>query len=160
MKSAYEPCAEAGEPEWVRNLNTQNEFEHGGFLFAPPQQQASTSSTNNSPLKPTSHSSTSCLSFEVRKDWHSALLLKDATQPPTISSLFDAQTEAVLDYLFEREQISKATWKPLLWPLSAEIVDTIQVDTQLRPKLINILDYVHIKKLHVNGTPSVEVCVV
>jgi hypothetical protein len=154
MKSAYDPCSEDTEPEWVRNMNTHNECEDGGFLFAPPQQ---TSNMNEQTLKPTSRSSISCLSFEVRKDWHSTLLLKDPNQPPTISDLFDAQTEAVLDYLFEREQISKATWKPLLWPLSAEIVDTIEVDTQLRPKLINILDYVHIKKLHVNGMPSVEV---
>lgn len=95
--------------------------------------------------------------FKVRKDWHLAHLPADPTQPPSIRSLFDAQTEAVLDYLFEREQLSASTWKPLLWPLSEEIVDTIEVDTLTRPKLINILDYVHIKKLHVNGAPSVEV---
>ncbi|KAI6192198.1 FYVE zinc finger family protein [Aphelenchoides bicaudatus] len=150
MQSAYEPCAEAGEPEWVKNLNTIHESESGGFLFAPPQQGVS--SNEASPLKPTKLPSSSCLSFEVRKDWHLANLPVDSTQPPSIYSLFEAQTEAVLDYLFEREQLSAATWKPLLWPLSEEIVDTIEVDTMLRPKLINILDYVHIKKLHrING---------
>lgn len=154
LKSAYEPCAEADEPEWVRNLNTLHERGEGG-LFAPAQSATSNINEVNK-LKLKSTSSTSCMSFEVRKDWNSTLLANDSTQPP-ISALFDAQTEAVLDHLFEREQISKTVWKPLLWSLSGEIVQIIDVDTLLRPKLINVLDYVHIKKLHVDGTPSVEV---
>lgn len=70
---------------------------------------------------------------------------------------FDQQTEALFDHLLAREHLSSSTWKERLWQLSAKIVETVNVDVQTRPKAINILDYVHIKKLHVTGEPSVEV---
>ncbi|KAI6239386.1 1-phosphatidylinositol-3-phosphate 5-kinase [Aphelenchoides fujianensis] len=162
LKSTYEPSAEADEPEWVRNLNTRQD-ENGGHLFAPPNQStASPSATATAAAHQSADSPQSAppTPFELRKDWRSAAFFFDhdhvAHGPPTLQRQFDAQTEALLDHLLERERISKTVWKPLLWPLSAEIVDIMHVDTNNRPKLINILDYVHIKKLHVNGAPSVE----
>ncbi|KAI6210253.1 1-phosphatidylinositol-3-phosphate 5-kinase [Aphelenchoides besseyi] len=146
LKSTYEPSAEADEPEWVRNLNTQNQL-----LFAPPQLSASPSAVKfdcpavTPPTTP----------FELRKNWRSAFF-HDHEETPSIQRLFDAQTEALLDHLLEREKLAKTIWKPLIWQLAGEIVEIVKVDTAQRPKLINILDYVHIKKLHVNGPPSVE----
>ena len=64
--------------------------------------------------------------------------------PPTakIQRAFDVQTEALLDHLLARENLSMSTWKTLLWKLSGDVAHLINVDAQMRPKTISILDYV------------------
>ncbi|CAD5215028.1 unnamed protein product [Bursaphelenchus okinawaensis] len=141
--SSYEPQAEENEPDWVKNLRTKDDSV--STVFAP------TSASVNAQVVSEKHETTP---FEVKTRWDTFLCDQDS--PPSNAQVFEAKTNALLDYLFEYEQISKDIWKPLLVPLAQEIVNAVNVDTTNRPKLINILDYVHIKKLCVTGERSVE----
>lgn len=143
FKSAYEPCSDDNEPDWVKNLH--NKSTDGAKVFAP---------TSIAPPTNDRSSSQSPTQFQMRTGFSDFISNNKLT---TNAQLFEAQTNAFLDYLFECEQVDKNIWRPLLVPLAQEIVNTVNVDTVNRPKLINILDYVHIKKLCVDGVPSVEV---
>jgi hypothetical protein len=48
-------------------------------------------------------------------------------------------------------------WKSLLWPLCKEVVSTVKVDVAGRGDSMNILHYVHIKKLTVSCEPAYEI---
>ncbi|CAD5220879.1 unnamed protein product [Bursaphelenchus xylophilus] len=145
--SSYEPRADENEPDWVKNL--RNKDDNPTSIFAPTSipMNTTTVSEKDPVLTPSTH-------FEVKTRWDS--FLGSESGRPSNAQLFEAKTNALLDYLFEYEQVSMAVWKPLLVTLAQEIVNAINVDTNARPKLINILDYVHIKKLCVNGERSIE----
>ncbi|KAH7678354.1 FYVE zinc finger family protein, partial [Aphelenchoides avenae] len=70
---------------------------------------------------------------------------------------FSQKVEAMLDFLLVREHLGAETWKSLLWPLCKEVVSTVKVDVAGRNDSMNILDYVHIKKLPVKCEPTYEV---
>ncbi|KAH7713944.1 FYVE zinc finger family protein [Aphelenchoides avenae] len=70
---------------------------------------------------------------------------------------FLQKVEAMLDFLLVREQLDAETWKGLLWPLCKEVVSTVKVDVAGRNDSMNVLDYVHIKKLPVKCEPTYEV---
>ena len=66
----------------------------------------------------------------------------------------------MLDYLFLKEQLSKDKWRDVIWPLSKEISSMIKIDILQRgpEENMNILKYIHIKKLLVEESdPEYEI---
>ncbi|CAI4226982.1 unnamed protein product [Auanema sp. JU1783] len=74
-----------------------------------------------------------------------------------IDRAFDERAEKMLDYLFKRECISDERWKPILLTLARRISHTLRIDVDRAKDSMNILSYVHVKKLHVDQPePSAE----
>ena len=53
----------------------------------------------------------------------------------------------MIDFLFKRERIRDERWKMIVLQLSKKIAATVQVDVERRRDTMNILSYVHIKKV-------------
>ncbi|GMR32732.1 hypothetical protein PMAYCL1PPCAC_02927 [Pristionchus mayeri] len=60
---------------------------------------------------------------------------------------FERKAERLLDYLFKREGISRERWRDIVWNTSRSMASTVKVDVKRRKDNMNILNYVHIKKL-------------
>ncbi|GMT32423.1 hypothetical protein PFISCL1PPCAC_23720 [Pristionchus fissidentatus] len=60
---------------------------------------------------------------------------------------FERKAERLLDYLFKREGINRERWRDIVWSTSRSMASTVKVDVRRRKDNMNILNYVHIKKL-------------
>uniref|UniRef100_A0A914YUS2 1-phosphatidylinositol-3-phosphate 5-kinase n=1 Tax=Panagrolaimus superbus TaxID=310955 RepID=A0A914YUS2_9BILA len=137
--------ADENEPEWVRNIS---------------------SSTKTDEFK-----SVECAAFEIQpciaeekkveksKSFILDTLLAPQLKDGDLHDIFEQKMEKMLDYLFIREQMDKNKWFTTLWPLSKEIASTVKIDMRNRTEdAMNILKYVHIKKLLVaDDEPDYEV---
>ncbi|CEF63021.1 Phosphatidylinositol phosphate 5-kinase type III [Strongyloides ratti] len=137
------------EPEWVKNIELSN-------------------SSNQSESKQTSDSNPS--SFNEQKLFNTWNVLNSSNNlneknnlstnnemPLNLKDAFDKKLNDFLDVLLEKEQIDKTKWKTLLWKLSKEINDTVEVDVRNKGDNMSILKYVHIKKFCCNvSKPSAK----
>uniref|UniRef100_A0A7E4VY87 1-phosphatidylinositol-3-phosphate 5-kinase n=1 Tax=Panagrellus redivivus TaxID=6233 RepID=A0A7E4VY87_PANRE len=130
--------ATANEPEWVRNI-----------------------ASSNGVRQIDSFKSVECPAYEIQPciDPTTTTVkpkpaITETLQLGTgdLNELFERKLEQMLDFLFIREQIPRETWYDVLWPLSKEIAATVKVDILNRGtnESMNILKYVHIKKLLVS----------
>uniref|UniRef100_A0A1I7XW62 1-phosphatidylinositol-3-phosphate 5-kinase n=1 Tax=Heterorhabditis bacteriophora TaxID=37862 RepID=A0A1I7XW62_HETBA len=71
-----------------------------------------------------------------------------------IDKSFDRRSERMLSYLFERERIDDARWKPVILKLARNIASTMKIDVAKRRDSMNILTYVHVKKLVIEKEES------
>ncbi|VDK24793.1 unnamed protein product, partial [Anisakis simplex] len=71
-----------------------------------------------------------------------------------IDKSFEERAQKLLLYLFERELLDPAQWWDVIWPVSRRVSEMIKIDSEGRKDHINILKYVHIKKLCVHEKPS------
>ncbi|EYC19697.1 hypothetical protein Y032_0023g671 [Ancylostoma ceylanicum] len=74
-----------------------------------------------------------------------------------IDRAFDHRAEQLLTYVCTRERLQDSRWKPIILNLAKEIAHTVKVDVARRRDDMNILSYVHVKKLYVEQEePSSE----
>ncbi|WKX90181.1 hypothetical protein Q1695_009207 [Nippostrongylus brasiliensis] len=64
-----------------------------------------------------------------------------------IDRSFELRAEHLLTYLCSRERLRDLRWKPIILKLAKEISTTVKVDVLKRRDSMNILNYVHVKKL-------------
>lgn len=89
-----------------------------------------------------------------------------------LATVFEQRALKMLDYLLDREQLNpeqlvahslrkhEFSWKQKLWQTSLNVAKTVKVDVCKKKDDMNILNYVHIKKLHVaEENRSIKVCV-
>ncbi|KAK5982676.1 FYVE zinc finger [Trichostrongylus colubriformis] len=67
-----------------------------------------------------------------------------------IDRAFDLRAEQILSYLCSRERIRDLRWKPIILRLAKEIAHTVKVDVAKRRDSMNIVNYVHVKKLYLD----------
>ncbi|KAK6025058.1 1-phosphatidylinositol-4-phosphate 5-kinase, partial [Ostertagia ostertagi] len=67
-----------------------------------------------------------------------------------IERAFDLRAEHLLSYLCSRERLRDLRWKPIILKLAKEIAHTVKVDVAKRHDNMNIVNYVHVKKLYVD----------
>uniref|UniRef100_A0AC34G9K3 FYVE-type domain-containing protein n=1 Tax=Panagrolaimus sp. ES5 TaxID=591445 RepID=A0AC34G9K3_9BILA len=140
--------SDENEPEWVRNISSSTKHQTDEFK------------------------SIECAAFEIQpciaeekktveksKSFILDTLLAPQLKDGDLHDIFEQKMEKMLDYLFIREQMDKKKWFTTLWPLSKEIASTVKIDMRNRTEdSMNILKYVHIKKLLVaEEEPDYEV---
>uniref|UniRef100_F1KR02 1-phosphatidylinositol-3-phosphate 5-kinase n=2 Tax=Ascaris TaxID=6251 RepID=F1KR02_ASCSU len=85
----------------------------------------------------------------------------DVTESPPIGAdlerSFEDRAQKLLLYLFERELLDPALWWDVIWPVSRRVSSLVRVDVEGRKDHINMLKYVHVKKLCVEEKPSATV---
>ncbi|VDO29958.1 unnamed protein product [Haemonchus placei] len=67
-----------------------------------------------------------------------------------IDRAFDLRAEHLLTYLCSRERLRDLKWKPIILKLAKEIAQTVKVDVAKRRDNMNIVNYVHVKKFHMD----------
>ncbi|PIO71952.1 1-phosphatidylinositol-4-phosphate 5-kinase [Teladorsagia circumcincta] len=67
-----------------------------------------------------------------------------------IERAFDLRAEHLLSYLCSRERLRDLRWKPIILKLAKEIARTVKVDVAKRRDNMNVVNYVHVKKLYVD----------
>ncbi|CAJ0945376.1 unnamed protein product, partial [Mesorhabditis belari] len=73
-----------------------------------------------------------------------------------VDKLFEHQTEMLIDYLFQRAGLNNQRWRDILLRKAKSIASKVVVDVFNRKDNMNILQYVHVKTLHVDETPNAE----
>ncbi|KAL3068009.1 hypothetical protein niasHT_037999 [Heterodera trifolii] len=71
--------------------------------------------------------------------------------------LFEQKLNGLLDSLMLREQL-QPEWRQLLWSLSKSVTDRIGNLTLRNTETLNILDFLHIKKLHLRSDLAPNPC--
>ncbi|KAJ1368372.1 hypothetical protein KIN20_029494 [Parelaphostrongylus tenuis] len=67
-----------------------------------------------------------------------------------IDRAFDQRVEQLLSYLCFRERLNDLRWKSIILSMAKEIAQTVKIDVAKRHDHMNILTYVHVKKLFVD----------
>ncbi|KAK6048763.1 hypothetical protein COOONC_13732 [Cooperia oncophora] len=67
-----------------------------------------------------------------------------------IDRAFDLRAEHLLSYLCSRERLRNLKWKSIILKLAKEIAHTVKIDVAKRRDNMNIVNYVHVKKLYVD----------
>ncbi|KAI3422506.1 hypothetical protein GPALN_013012 [Globodera pallida] len=74
-----------------------------------------------------------------------------------LESLFEQKLGDLLDCLILREQL-QLEWRELLWSLSKNVTDRIASLALRSTETLNILDFLHIKKLHLRSDLAPKAC--
>ncbi|KAF8381527.1 ppk-3, partial [Pristionchus pacificus] len=94
------------------------------------------------PLSPSKRGDTVVGGLELDREYKPRKVEGDDTEKE-----FERKAERLLDYLFKREGISRERWRDIVWSTSRSMASTVVVDVRRRKDAMNILNYVHIKKL-------------
>ncbi|ULT83416.1 hypothetical protein L3Y34_012567 [Caenorhabditis briggsae] len=71
-------------------------------------------------------------------------------QRDNLEEFFRQNTERILDEVLKREYIREDKWRDLILKTVNEVVQNVEVNVQGGDSM-NLADYVHVKKIHVNG---------
>ncbi|KAE9551293.1 hypothetical protein FO519_005499 [Halicephalobus sp. NKZ332] len=143
-----EESKSSNEPEWVRNIASRRRTIDEFKSVECPAYEIQPCIDNESPSP--SKSLKSSVERSIPHDLKSG----------DLNEIFESKLELMLDYLFLKEQLEKDKWRSVIWPLSKEICSMIQIDILQRgpEENMNILKYVHIKKLLVpESDPEYEI---
>uniref|UniRef100_A0AC35UH59 Protein SPT2 homolog n=1 Tax=Rhabditophanes sp. KR3021 TaxID=114890 RepID=A0AC35UH59_9BILA len=133
---------EENEPEWVRNIEKP-------FNLSDPEIDSDGSGlrkdTENGNENSIFNSWNNANDFEASISKQTPVSLFDTSS--NHKEAFDLKLNKLMDCLIEKEQIDSGRWKKLLWNLSKEVSEIVEVDVKNRSDNMNITRYVHIKKL-------------
>ncbi|KAI1699898.1 phosphatidylinositol-4-phosphate 5-Kinase domain-containing protein [Ditylenchus destructor] len=83
--------------------------------------------------------------------------ISSSPETQNLDRMFDEKIQQMLDCVLVREHLDSETWKPLLLGLSKRVVSMVAPTILKIQDALNILDFIHVKKLAVGKQPSYEV---
>ncbi|KAK6729029.1 hypothetical protein RB195_006217 [Necator americanus] len=145
---------EESGPDWFRNMDTDANFPMRDSDHKLHGEEVRITENHFDPL-PISILHEKC---DEKKTLSSVTLSPSKTQfDDDIDRAFDVRAERLLTYVCDRERLRDLRWKPIILNLAKEIAHTVKVDVIKRRDEMNILNYVHAKKLYVEQEgPSAE----
>uniref|UniRef100_A0A0N4ZTH4 1-phosphatidylinositol-3-phosphate 5-kinase n=1 Tax=Parastrongyloides trichosuri TaxID=131310 RepID=A0A0N4ZTH4_PARTI len=131
------------EPEWVRNI----EMVDSGTQNDNKTDSDSSISINNTSKKEKKLFNSWNDANDIGSSIDRKISISAVATTLDLKEAFDDKLDKLLDTVIEKEQIDKLKWKTLILNLSKEINDIVEIDVKNRGDHMNILKYVHIKKL-------------
>ncbi|VDM65917.1 unnamed protein product [Strongylus vulgaris] len=152
IKNGLKEEEESG-PDWFRNMDSNTSFPMKDSDQRLSDKDIQTTDSHFDPLPITIEG------FQTGQNEEKKSLSAKPSLPvsPTkaqygddIDRAFDVRVEQLLAYICTRERLRDHRWKSIILNLAKEISHTVKIDVAKRRDQMNILNYVHVKKLYVD----------
>uniref|UniRef100_A0A0N5AAJ0 1-phosphatidylinositol-3-phosphate 5-kinase n=1 Tax=Syphacia muris TaxID=451379 RepID=A0A0N5AAJ0_9BILA len=146
----YSTLIDDYEPDWVKSIEmsttrSANKTDDNNFTTTSNSDACSNDNCD------------SCLSGtdDNMKTYGSGLAPESDEIAPfdiPLEKAFEERIQSLLLYLFDREMLDSTVWWDVIWPMSRQIAMSVKANVESRKDHMNILKYVHIKKVWVDDT--------
>ncbi|MFH4973885.1 hypothetical protein AB6A40_000594 [Gnathostoma spinigerum] len=152
------------EPDWVKDIEMNaNGKRPDTFSFKVDESEPSASfSASETTSEYNGIESLTVDASENQRTRSDSNLRFDGPESPLVGVdleySFEEKTKEMLRYLFEREVLDPQQWWDVIWPIGRKLASTVETGCDERGEKIDILKYVHVKKLRVNeAKPSATI---